>query len=58
MPIERIEREGRVITIYIGPADSPEVAKLMDEVQQRRAAAKEIKAIERDIVRIRKMLHA
>jgi hypothetical protein len=49
---------GRVVTLYVGPADSPEVAKLIDEVKRRRAAAKELKAIERDIARIRKMLHA
>jgi len=55
----RAFRDGsRVITLYIGPVDSAEVAKLMDEVKQRRAAVKEIKAIERDIVRIRKMLNA
>ena len=52
-------REGkRVVSRYVGPADSAQAVELVNKVNERRRIAKELQAIASNMVRIKKMLHA
>jgi hypothetical protein len=47
---------GRVVTLYIGPASSPKVKKLSASLSQRRKIRAEIKAVDANAARLKKML--
>ncbi len=55
----RAYREGpRVVTDYIGPEASQRVSRAVEQQQKRRKILKDIRAIEADLARLRKMTNA
>ncbi len=50
-------KSGKVVTDYIGPADSEEAVTLASLIHKRQTLSSELKAVSQDINRIRRILH-